>query len=90
MKYYLQKVKYEDCREILYIQAQKFNEKGYIEPLKTFCVVYTYKNNIADFFYVNFPIKLKENDLKEITENEFNKALEQGKEFIKNSKQWEQ
>lgn len=38
MKYYLQKVKYEDCREILYIQAQKFNEKGYIEPLKTFCV----------------------------------------------------
>ena len=66
-----------ETKEEIYIQASKFNDQGYIIPLKAFCLSYKEDNTIY-FFEIHFSIKVSTEDLAEITEEAFNKAYNKG------------
>lgn len=66
-----------ETKEEVYIQASNFNDQGYIIPLKAFCLSYKEDNTIY-FFEINFPIKIRKEELDEITEEAFDKAYNKG------------
>lgn len=66
-----------ETKEEVYIQASKFNDQGYIIPLKAFCLSYKEDNTIY-FFEIHFSIKVSTEDLAEITEEAFEKAYNKG------------
>lgn len=84
MKYYLQTKEYTLCKDEIYIQVQGVNENGYIEPVSAFCINYMSYGEIEDFYHIYITSnleKLKAKELKEITKEEFNKALLKGEDF---------
>ena len=66
-----------ETKEEVYIQASKFNDQGYIIPLKAFCLSYK-EDNTTYFFEINIPIKIRMEELAEITEEAFDKAYNKG------------
>ena len=83
VQYYLQKIKHEDCREELYIQSNSFTKERFVIPIEAFCIIYSYREEIADFFMVDFSLETKEKEIKEITKERYEKNLEIGKNFEK-------
>lgn len=81
VQYYLQKIKHEDCREELYIQSNSFTKERFVIPIEAFCIIYSYREEIADFFMVDFSLETKEKKIKEITKERYEKNLEIGKKF---------
>lgn len=81
VQYYLQKIKHEDCREELYIQSNSFTKERFIIPIEAFCIIYSYREEIADFFMVDFSLETKEKEIKEITKERYEKNLSIGKKF---------
>ena len=64
-------------KEEVYIQCSKFDDKGYIIPLKVFCLSCR-DDKTTYFFEINFPIKIRKEELDEITEEAFDKAYNKG------------
>lgn len=81
VQYYLQKIKHEDCREELYIKSNSFTKERFVIPIEAFCIIYSYREEIADFFMVDFSLETKEKEIKEITKERYEKNLEIGKNF---------
>lgn len=83
MKYYRLTEKYPLCREEIYIQTQEKNESGYIIPISAFYAMYLSYNQIEDFYHMHVTPELvfEEKDLEEISKEEFDKALKEGKEL---------
>jgi hypothetical protein len=83
MKYYRLKEIYPLCREEIYIQSQEKNESGYIIPISAFYAMYLSYNQMEDFYHMHVTPELvfDEKDLEEITKDEFDKALKEGKEL---------
>lgn len=81
VQYYLQKIKHEDCQEELYIKSNSFTKERFVIPIEAFCIIYNYREEIADFFMVDFSLETKEKEIKEITKERYEKNLEIGKKF---------
>lgn len=81
VQYYLQKIKHENCREELYIKSNSFTKERFVIPIEAFCIIYSYREEIADFFMTDFPLETKEKEIKEITKERYEKNLEIGKKF---------
>ena len=83
MKYYRLTETYPLCREEVYIQTQEKNETGYIIPISAFYAMYLSYNQIEDFYHMHVTPELvfEKKNLEEISKEEFDKALKEGKEL---------
>lgn len=84
IRYYYQKNKHEDCLEELYIQSKSFTKDRYVIPIEAFCIIYNQWGEITDFYMVDFPLEVREKEIRETTKSRYDKNLEIGRKFKKN------